>query len=201
MSSSATIGGSLVLSPRYLRSMKAPPAFMLARSVRRMSMMWPCRSGVRRRVFTSSSDSTMRLIAMRAAAISSAVICAKSFFCSSSRSDTVKLKSSSTSRSSGLSFCASENSASCTRVAAGGGGRRRRQHHRHQVVEKTALAEEDAERLLEDDRVLVPLHEHGVQRPVEVVLGADARRLHRRERVEHRARADREPSHAQRAGE
>ena len=36
MSSSATIGGVLVFGPRYFRSMKAPPPFMLARSVRRM---------------------------------------------------------------------------------------------------------------------------------------------------------------------
>ena len=38
MSSSATIGGGRVLArPRYLRSISAPPAFMLARNVRRMS--------------------------------------------------------------------------------------------------------------------------------------------------------------------
>ena len=65
----------------------------------------------------------MRLIASLACAISAALICAKSFFCSTSRSDTVRRASSSISRSSGgfLSFMP-ENSASCTRLAPACGG-------------------------------------------------------------------------------
>ena len=39
--------------------------------------------------------------------------------------------------------------------------------------------------------MLVPLHEHRVQRPVEILAGADAGGLHRFERIEHRARPDR----------
>ncbi len=38
ISSSATIGGIRVFGPRYFRSITAPPAFMLARKVRRMSI-------------------------------------------------------------------------------------------------------------------------------------------------------------------
>ena len=85
-------------------------------------MTCPRRAGASRRVRTSSSDSTSRWIASFAAAISAAGIWAKSFFCNSSRSDTVKVVSSSTSRSSGLSLSSRPaNSASWTRVAAGGG--------------------------------------------------------------------------------
>ena len=54
------------------RSMKAPPAFMLARKVRRMSIRWPRGCGASRRVRTSSSGSTSRFIASLAAAISAA---------------------------------------------------------------------------------------------------------------------------------
>ena len=121
MSSSATIGGALVRRPRYLRSITAPPAFRLARSVRRRSIRWPWRSGASRRVLTSSSESTRRLIACLAAAISTVVICAKSFFCNSSRSDMVRRAS--TSISGSLRSCSRKpaNSASSTRCAPGFG--------------------------------------------------------------------------------
>src|SRR6476660_9328865 len=49
--------------------------------------------------------------------------------------------------------------------------------------------------------MLVPLHEHGVQCPGKVIARADACGLHRRERVEHRARADRNAGGAQRTRE
>src|SRR5579862_6028540 len=49
--------------------------------------------------------------------------------------------------------------------------------------------------------MLVPLHEHRVQRPVEILAAADAGRLQRRERIEHRAGADRNARRPQRAGE
>ena len=55
MSSSATIGGGLVFGPMKRRSMKSPPPFMLARSVRRISMRWPRTCGASRRVRTSAS--------------------------------------------------------------------------------------------------------------------------------------------------
>ena len=38
----------------------------------------------------------------------------------------------------------------------------------------------------------MPLHEHGMERPIEVLARADPRRLDRRDRVENRARADRQ---------
>ena len=46
ISISATIGGGLRRGPRYLRSITAPPALRLARSVRRMSIRWPWRCGL-----------------------------------------------------------------------------------------------------------------------------------------------------------
>src|SRR5262249_1221692 len=79
--------------------------------------------------------------------------------------------------------------------------RRERGHHRHQLLEVAALAEEDTERLVKQDRVLVALHEHRMQCPVEVVARADAGRLESLERVEHGARSDRDAGGAQRARE
>ena len=143
-------------------------------------------------------------IASLAAAISAAVICAKSFFCSTSRSDTVRRASISTSVVLLASF-RPENSASWMRCAPGSGGFGAdgvsRQHGGEQLVDIAALAEEDAEGLVEQDRVLVPLHEHRVQRPIEVLAVADARHLHGLERIEHGARADRNAGRAQRARE
>ena len=80
--------------------------------------------------------------------------------------------------------------------------RRRLRHERgHQLVEIVAAAEEDAERLVEQLRVLVTLHEHRMQGPVEIRAGADAGDTQRVERVEHRARTDRNPGRAQRTCE
>ena len=49
--------------------------------------------------------------------------------------------------------------------------------------------------------MLVPFHEHRVQRPVEVLAIADRRDVDRFERVEHRAGADGHAGRAQRARE
>ena len=49
--------------------------------------------------------------------------------------------------------------------------------------------------------MLVPLHEHRMQRPVKIVARADAGRLHRFERIEHRAGPKRNAGGTQRAGE
>ena len=205
MSSSATIGGGFDFGPMKRRSMKSPPPLKLARRVRRTSIRWPRGCGASRRVRTSASGSTRRRIASLAAAISALVICAKSFFCSTSRSDTVMRVSSSISRSFFSLSSRPENKASCTRVAPASGGPRRvrrlRQHHRHELIDVAAAAEEDAERLVEKKRVLVPLHKHRVQRPVEILARADAGGLDRFERVEHRARADRDAGRTQRTGE
>ena len=47
--------------------------------------------------------------------------------------------------------------------------------------------------------MVVALHEHRVQRPVEIVARADAGGAHRGERIEHRAGPDRNAGGAQRA--
>ena len=121
ISRSATIGGSFCRGPTYFRSMTAPPAFMLARKVRRTSMMWPWRDGARRRVRTSSNGSARRAIASFACAISAAVICAKSFFCSTSRSETVS-RASISSCSSRSGWFMPAKSASWMRCAPASGG-------------------------------------------------------------------------------
>ena len=122
MSSSATIGGIRVFGPRYLRSMKAPPALRLERNVRRMSMTWPWRCGESRRVRSSSSGSTSRAIASLAAAISAVVIWAKSFLCRISFADMVSRASTSISGLSRTRFSSSPaNKASWTRWDAGFG--------------------------------------------------------------------------------
>ena len=176
ISSSATIGGALVRGPRYFRSMMAPPALRLARSVRRMSMRWPWRCGASRRVLTSSSAQPGRLIAALAAAISAAVICAKSFFCSTSRSDygqagvefdllRLRLKSFAAPGEQRVEHADRAGLRHLRLLGAHLSG----DHHRHELVEIAALAEKDAERLVEDERMLVPLHEHRMQRPVKIV--------------------------------
>src|SRR5580692_3851879 len=76
-------------------------------------------------------------------------------------------------------------------------GRRLRQHHRQQLIDIAAAAEENAERLVEQHRMLVPLHEHRVQGPVKIVAGADASGLHRFQRIEHGAGTDRNAGGAQ----
>ena len=81
------------------------------------------------------------------------------------------------------------------------GCRRARQHGGDQLLDIAALAEENAEGLVEQNRVLVPLHEHRVQRPVEILAVADARDAERLQRVEHRAGPDRNAGRAQRARE
>ena len=86
-------------------------------------------------------------------------------------------------------------------AAAAAPRRRLRQHHRHQLIDIAAAAKKDAERLVEQHRMLVPLDEHRMQRPVEILAGADAGGLHRFQRIEHRARPDRNAGRAQRAGE
>ena len=171
-----------------------------------MSTMWPRGCGASRRVLISSSDSTSRLMASLAAAISAADICAKSFFCSSSRSDTVSRASISTSRCVALELAQAREQRVLDALRARARlvllARRRLRHQRgHQLVEIVAAAEEDAERLVEQLRVLVPLHEHRMQRPVEIRARADAGDAQGVERIEHRAGPDRNPGRAQRARE
>ncbi len=77
--------------------------------------------------------------------------------------------------------------------------RRARQHGGDQLFDIAALAEEDAERLVEQDRVLMPLHEHSVQRPVEILAVADLCDVERFQRIEYRAGPDWKAGGAQRA--
>ena len=86
-------------------------------------------------------------------------------------------------------------------------GRRRllpgviRQRHRIQhVLPFLGGAEEQVERLREDQRMLVALDEDGLQRGVDVGAVADLDHLQRVHRIDHRARPDRNPGRAQRAG-
>ena len=79
--------------------------------------------------------------------------------------------------------------------------RRPRRQHRDQLFEQALSLPEDAERLVEQQAVLVLLDEDRVQGGVEVLPIAEARRLDRGERVEHRARSERHAGFAQRAGE
>ena len=62
-------------------------------------------------------------------------------------------------------------------------------------------APEQLERRVEERAMLALLHEDGMERPVEIVARADAGRLHRADRIDHRGRADGQPGFAQRAGE
>ena len=120
ISSSATIGDGRSMRPRWRRSTISPPERRLARRVRRRSSLRPRASGAKRRVRISACGSFMSAIARVARAISAALICAKSFFCRISRSETDN-------RISCSSGCCTVSpgdcgaSASCTRRDAGGG--------------------------------------------------------------------------------
>ena len=170
-----------------------------------MSIRCPRRLAASRRVRSRSSGSASRAIACLAAAISAAVICAKSFFCSTSRSDTVSRASISTSDVVLALVEAAEqrllDALRARRRRFRRGRRRIRQHGGDQLLDIAALAEENAERLVEQNRMLVPLHEHRVQRPVEILAVADARDVDRFQRIEHRAGPDRNAGRAQRARE
>ena len=193
ISSSATIGGFFGCGPRYFRSISAPPAFMLARRVRRMSMRWPRGCGAqpaRAHLVERQHQARDRVLGggdLGRAHLREVLLL--QHLAVGHGEARVELDLASRARAASRP----ENSASWTRCAPGGGG------CGAPAVSGSigaisfsmiaALAEEDAERLVEQNRVLVPLHEHRVQRPVEIVAGADAGRLHGCERVEHRARA------------
>ena len=86
------------------------------------------------------------------------------------------------------------------RLRVGFAGRPRGQH-RDQLFEEALSLPEDAERLVKQQAVLMLLDEDSVQRGVKVLPIPDARRLDRRERIEHRARTQRDARLAQGAGE
>jgi hypothetical protein len=78
---------------------------------------------------------------------------------------------------------------------------RLRQHHRQKLIDIAPPAEKDAERLIEQDRMFVPLHEDGMQRPVKIFARTDARNFESFERLKDHAGADGDARGAQRAGE
>ncbi len=73
--------------------------------------------------------------------------------------------------------------------------------HRNQFLNETLSLPEDPERLIKQQAVLMLLHKDSVQRGVKVLSIPDARRLDRRERIEHRARPEGNPGFTQGAGE
>ena len=79
--------------------------------------------------------------------------------------------------------------------------RRDRRHQRQELFEIAAPLEEDMERLVEHERMFVALHKDRVQRPVEILARGQAGGLDRVERIDRRARPDRQPCPPQRAGE
>ena len=81
------------------------------------------------------------------------------------------------------------------------GGLGHRREHGQQLVEEAALAPENVEGLMEDQIMLVLLHEDRMQGGAEILAVADARHLHRAHGVERCARAHRQPRRPQRAGE
>ena len=171
-----------------------------------MSSARPRGSGASRRERTSSRTSTMREIACRARAISAADIWAKSLRCSTSWSETVRLRSMSISGASSLPPVL--ESGEQRFLDPGGAGlrfRRRagglRQQHRHHLLEIAAPAEKQPERLVEQHGMLVLTDEHRMQRPVEIASPADACDLHGFKRIQHRAGTDRNAGGPQRAGE
>ena len=78
---------------------------------------------------------------------------------------------------------------------------RQRRQHRNQLFDETFSLPEDAESLLKQQAVLMLLDEDSVQRGVKVLSIADASRLDRRERIEHRARTQGDACLAQGTGE
>ncbi len=69
------------------------------------------------------------------------------------------------------------------------------------LLDEFARVPEEPERLVEHRMILVPRHEHAMQRPVEIVAARNARRLRRLHRIDHRCRANPHAGPAQRAGE
>ena len=72
-----------------------------------------------------------------------------------------------------------------------------RQHEPHHLFQKIRVAPEDVKRLVEDQPLVRPIDEHGVEGPVEIPPIGDADRPDRGHRVDDLARPDRQPRRAQ----
>ena len=77
----------------------------------------------------------------------------------------------------------------------------RGQHRGHHVLHVARIAPVEPEQLRKDPPVLGPVHETGMQRPVEIPLLGEPRRLNRPDRVNHPPRTNRQPRTPQRTGE
>ena len=121
ISHKATIGGCFSIGALKAKEMPAPPERNVCRKLRRGSTNRPRTTCSNRRDFTRSSGKRMRAINRRACAICSLVICAKSLFCRTSRSDTVKRADNSRSSLISSSFLAFGKKASATRNAPASG--------------------------------------------------------------------------------
>ncbi len=150
----------------------APPPRSDRRKVRRGSMRRPRGSATKRRVTRSSSGRCRSAIRRLALAISSADICAKSFAFRTSRSETVRRAENSRLLDRlrlllplrGQGFGDAQRT-SLRLLLLPCAARRDRRHLRDELFDQRAPPPEDPEGLVEQDAVLVPLHEHGMQRP------------------------------------
>ena len=168
MSHRATTGGARSIGERNSRSI-TPPGCNERRKLRRASIRAGRPPGANRRVRRLSSGITSRLIALRASSISAALIWAKSFDRRISAADIVSRASRSIDGTGLAPSCADLNSASATRLAPASGrleialaGRPRRQH-RDQLFDQALSLPEDAERLVEQQAVLMLLDEDRMQ--------------------------------------
>ena len=142
-------------------------------------------------------------MARSASSISAWDICSKSRCCSTSRSETVKVASTSTSGGSSSSFGASpraglqrllQAAAQLLALVLLGGHADLGQQHLHHLFEKPRIAPVDVERLVEDLALVAAVHEHRMERPVEIVALLQSRRLDRLDRAQHLPRPDPRPA-------
>jgi hypothetical protein len=176
----------------------ASPAGVARGSIRRRG------AGRIRRTGTASSGSTSLATCRLASSISAELICSKSF--------DLKIRHPKRSFSRrGLLFLALVGAASAVVVQA----LRRRgaappgaSHPAcpapgiiacHHPLDQSAATPENGESLIENRGMLAFFDENRVQRGAKIGFMADARRLHRRHRLDHRAGPDRQPRHPQRA--
>ena len=194
---------------RKRRVITSPPARAVARRVARRSACVPAAWASKRRVRYSPIGRRSRASMRLAAAISAADICSKSLACSTSRSENViaaSMRSSSVVGRAGTRAAAAACSASASRRLTSGRAWSvsrlgLRQQQRHHPLGHLRVAPEHAEGLVEQLALVVPVHEHRVQGPVEIRLAGEADRLHGADGFEHAARADRQAGRAQDARE
>ena len=206
MSHSATTGGGALDGARNSRSI-APPGCSERRKLRRGSIRARRAVGAKRRVRRRRRAWRAPGCALRASSISAALIWAKSFARRISSSDTVKRASRSSDGTAFGSSAADLNSASATRLAPASAGLGLRwpgacgdiiaisfssRPLRFQKISNAWSNSRLCSCFLTNTACSVAWKSRAV---------AEARRLDRGERVEHRARPERHAGLAQRAGE